>query len=103
MIATLAPAITHLICTELPADGPEMRHIGVSQARRRSLTADELAGVAEGVEVEAVADFGAAVARARDLALGLGGILLVTGSHYVLAPARDALRLCEDSANGRPH
>jgi hypothetical protein len=48
------------------------------------------------VEVEAVEDFGEAVARARDLALGLDGVLLVTGSHYVLAPARATLRLWQD-------
>jgi dihydrofolate synthase/folylpolyglutamate synthase len=98
MIAALAPAITHLVCTKLPADGPEMRHIGVSQARRRAFAADELALAARlaGVEVAAVGDFGDAVARARDLALELGGVLLVTGSHYVLAPARAALRLWED-------
>jgi dihydrofolate synthase/folylpolyglutamate synthase len=93
MIAALAPAITHLICTELPADGPERRHIGVFQAHRRSLGAEELAGAAEGtaVGIEAVGDFGAAVTRARDLARELGGVLLITGSHYVLAPARAAL------------
>jgi hypothetical protein len=45
---------------------------------------------------EAEPDFGAAVARGRELALDAGGILLVTGSHYALAPARAALRLCED-------
>jgi dihydrofolate synthase/folylpolyglutamate synthase len=93
MIAALAPAVTHLVCTELPGDGPERRHIGVFQARRRSLQAAELVRVARGtgVEVEAVEDFGAAVARARDLARELDGVLLVTGSHYVLAPARAAL------------
>jgi dihydrofolate synthase / folylpolyglutamate synthase len=98
MIAALAPAVTHLVCTKLPADGPEIRHIGVFQARRRSFAAETLAGAAAGtgVEVEAVEDFGNAVARARDLALGLDGILLVTGSHYVLAPARTALRLWQD-------
>ncbi len=93
MIAALAPAVTHLVCTQLPADGPETRHIGVFQARRRSFAAEELAGAAKGagVEVEAIEDFGAAVARARDLARDLGGVLLVTGSHYVLAPARAEL------------
>jgi hypothetical protein len=27
-------------------------------------------------------------------------MLLVTGSHYVLAPARAVLRLCEDAGDG---
>jgi dihydrofolate synthase / folylpolyglutamate synthase len=102
MIAALAPAVTRLVCTELPADGPETRQVGVSQARRRSLSAEELARAAAGagVEVEVIEDFGVAVTRARDLARELGGVLLVTGSHYVLVPARVALRLCEDAADG---
>jgi nucleotide-binding universal stress UspA family protein len=63
------------------------------------LRADELARAAAeaGVEAEAVGNFGAAVSRARDLARELDGVLVVTGSHYVLAPARAALALCEDS------
>jgi folylpolyglutamate synthase/dihydropteroate synthase len=95
MIAALAPAITHLVCTELPADGTETAAMPPFQSRRRSYGADELAGAAmgAGVEVEAIEDFGAAVARARDRAAELGGVLLVTGSHYVLAPARSALGL----------
>jgi hypothetical protein len=57
-----------------------------------------------GAAAEAEADFAAAVKRARDLAIGVPeGILLITGSHYVLAPARVALSLCEDSANGQRH
>ena len=80
MLAALAPALSHLVATQLPA-------------RRPSVAAGELAAVARevGVEVEAVEDFGAAVARARDLARELDGVLLVTGSHYVLVPARAAL------------
>ncbi|HET7483921.1 MAG TPA: cyanophycin synthetase [Solirubrobacterales bacterium] len=98
MIAALTPPVTHLVCTKLPADGPEIRHIGVFQARRQSLAADVLAGSAAGggVEVEAIENFEAAVARARERALVLDGILLVTGSHYVLAPARATLRLWQD-------
>jgi dihydrofolate synthase/folylpolyglutamate synthase len=98
MIAALAPAVTHLVCTELSADRAKTKPRNRISAPRRSFAADELAGVAGGVgvEVEAVEDFGAAVARARDLALELGGVLLITGSHYVLAPARAALCLWED-------
>jgi len=93
MIAALAPAVTHLVCTELPADGTESENMDRFQSRRRSLGAEELAraAVGTGVEAEAIEDFGAAVTRARDLARELGGVLLVTGSHYVLAPARAAL------------
>jgi dihydrofolate synthase / folylpolyglutamate synthase len=98
MIAALAPAVTHLVCTKLPADGPKCQPWVDISARRRAFAADDLVGAAGGVavEVEAVEDFGAAVERARDLALGLDGTLLVTGSHYALAPARAALRLWED-------
>lgn len=93
MAAALAPAVSRLVCTKLPAEGSETRHMDAFQARRRPLGAGELAGAAAGagVEVEAVEDFGAAVARARDLARELDGVLLVTGSHYVLAPARAVL------------
>lgn len=99
MIAALAPAVTRLICTKLPADGPQSGHIGGFQARRRSQAAEALAAAAEkaGVEAEVVEDFGAAAARGRDLARELDGVLVVAGSHYALAPARAALALCEDS------
>jgi dihydrofolate synthase / folylpolyglutamate synthase len=101
MIAALAPAVTHLICTQLPADGPETSNIWTFQARRRTFGADELAGAAgdaarAGIEVEAVEDFAAAVSRAAERASALGGMLLITGSHYVLAPARNALGLWQD-------
>jgi hypothetical protein len=49
-----------------------------------------------GLAAEVEPDFAVAVARARELAVELGGVLLVTGSHYALAPARAALGLCED-------
>ena len=93
MIAALAPAVTHLVCTNLPADGPESENMDRFQSRRRSLGANALANAATevGVGAEAIEDFGDAVARARDLARELDGVLLVAGSHYVLAPARAAL------------
>jgi dihydrofolate synthase/folylpolyglutamate synthase len=96
ILAVLAPALASLVATQLPAkaDGPRTGHMGmIAAARRPSVGADELAGLAReaGVEAEAVADFGAAVARARELAGAADGVLLVTGSHYVLTPARAAL------------
>jgi dihydrofolate synthase / folylpolyglutamate synthase len=86
MIEALAPALDQAVCTELPA------------ARRRGFSADALVLVCaeSGLAAESEPDFRAAVARGRELALETGGVLLVTGSHYALAPARDALRLCED-------
>ncbi|HEY6550531.1 MAG TPA: cyanophycin synthetase [Solirubrobacterales bacterium] len=106
MIKTLTPSLIQAVCTELPAetsaDGPQSGDIGRFQARRPSFSAERLAVACReaGLAAEVEADFAVAVARARALALELGGALLVTGSHYVLAPARDALRLCEDSADG---
>lgn len=106
MIRTLAPALEHIICTEppaFPADGPESKDIDRFRSRRRSFSASRLARLCEeaGVAAEPEADFAAAVKRGRDLALGLpGGLLLITGSHYVLAPARAVLRLCEDGGDG---
>jgi dihydrofolate synthase/folylpolyglutamate synthase len=86
MIEALAPALDQVVCTELPA------------AHRPALGALELARVCAeaGLPAEAEPDFATAVSRARELALERGGVVLVTGSHYALAPARDALGLCED-------
>jgi dihydrofolate synthase / folylpolyglutamate synthase len=99
MIEALAPALDQAICTELPAaDGPQSGQIGRFEARRRGFRASELVEVCteSGLEAEAEPDFATAVVRGRELAQDAGGILLVTGSHYALAPARAALRLCED-------
>jgi dihydrofolate synthase/folylpolyglutamate synthase len=83
MIDALAPVLTHAICAELPS------------SRRHGFRAGELLRTCEalGVEAEAEDDFGAAVTRGRELALKTGGALLVTGSHFALAPARAALGL----------
>ncbi|HWP33104.1 MAG TPA: cyanophycin synthetase [Solirubrobacterales bacterium] len=99
MIAALAPVVSHLICTKLPADGPKCRPWDDISAHRRSWPAEDLAAAAAkvGVEAEVVEDFGTAAARGRHLARELEGVLVITGSHYALAPARAALALCEDS------
>jgi len=97
MVDALAPAVVHAVCTELPAlpfaDGTISHHMGGFSAHRPGFSVDDLAGVCAkaGVATETEPDFGTAVARGRKLALELGGVLLVTGSHYVLAPAREAL------------
>ncbi len=98
MIEALAPSVTRAVCAVLPVDGPESEHIGRFAARRRSFPADEVARRCSevGLAAEAVPDLGAAVRRGRRLAREIGGILLVSGSHYALAPARAALELCED-------
>ncbi len=81
MIEALAPVLERVICTELPAD-------------RRSTPAPELLAACEaaGLAAEAIAELGAALARARSLALATpAGALLITGSHYLLGPARAVL------------
>ncbi len=96
IVQALAPVLARCVCTQLPtADGPESRVGPDKSARRRAFEAAELAeAFAEaGLAAEAEAEFGAAVARGRELARETGGILLVTGSHYGLAPARAALGL----------
>jgi len=96
MIEALAPALTQAVCTNLPpADGPESGLYGRFQARRRGFEAGELVRACEGLGLagEAQPDFAAAVARGQQLARETGGVLLVTGSHYALAPAREALDL----------
>jgi dihydrofolate synthase/folylpolyglutamate synthase len=102
MVAALAPALDRAICTELQPAALAAR--GLRGAGSHSAAKLAQACAEAGLRAEQEPDFGAAVGRARRLASELpGGILLITGSHYVLAPARDALRLCEDSSDGHEH
>jgi dihydrofolate synthase/folylpolyglutamate synthase len=87
MIAALAPALDRVVCTELPKEALE----GHGRPGARSRSAAELAAACEaaGLPAEAVADFGAALARGRALAAEVPeGFLLIAGSHYAIAPAR---------------
>lgn len=96
MIRALAPALARSVCTTLPAaEGPEGEAGVRASARRRGLGAAELAEACEdaGLAAEAEVDFRTAVGRGRELAREAGGVLLVAGSHYALAPARAALGL----------
>jgi dihydrofolate synthase/folylpolyglutamate synthase len=93
MVEALAPAVTHAICTRLPsANGPESGQIRHFAAHRRGFGAGELARICveAGLTAEAEPDFATAVARGRALGRELDGVLLVTGSHYALGPAREA-------------
>jgi dihydrofolate synthase / folylpolyglutamate synthase len=88
ILAALALRLDWLVATEVPAD----RLTSAGRPGARALEADALAGAAReaGVGgVEAVADPVAAVARARSRATELGGIVLVTGSHYLLRYAAE--------------
>jgi dihydrofolate synthase/folylpolyglutamate synthase len=98
MFAALAPAVSCVIATALPADGTKSSPMARISSRRRLFPAAELVRMARaaGIEAEGMEDFESGLARARELARARDGVMLVTGSHYVLAPARAALRLWED-------
>jgi dihydrofolate synthase/folylpolyglutamate synthase len=99
MVGALAPVLSHVVCTELDATALESRGLP-------GITSHSAAKLAEacrenGLSAEQLPDFEIAVRRGRQLAVEQpDGILLVTGSHYVLAPARAVLRLCEDANDG---
>ena len=83
ILAALAPALGGLVTTEIPAD----RLASAARPGARALGADALAEAARGAGigwVEEVPNPAAAVARARSVADAQGGVLLVTGSHYLL-------------------
>jgi dihydrofolate synthase / folylpolyglutamate synthase len=87
MVAALAPALDRAVCTELPSGALA----GHGRPGASSRPAAELAAACEaaGLPAEAEADFGAALARGRDLASeSPEGILVLAGSHYAIGPAR---------------
>jgi dihydrofolate synthase / folylpolyglutamate synthase len=87
MVGALAPALDRVICTELPAAALE----GHGRPGARSRPATELAAACEaaGLAAEAEPDFEVALRHARALtAEPPEGALLITGSHYAIAPAR---------------
>lgn len=85
MLAALAPQLSRVICTEVPAE--RLRASGRPGAESRP--AGELAQISEGlgVEAEILEDPARALARARELAAGAGGVALAAGSHYLLGTA----------------
>jgi dihydrofolate synthase / folylpolyglutamate synthase len=94
MVRALAPTLDRAVCTELPADGPISRLRGDLSAHRPSVPAGELAAACErvGLAAEAEPGFATALGRATELASEPPvGVLLVTGSHYAIAPAHAAL------------
>ncbi|MFL5873704.1 MAG: bifunctional folylpolyglutamate synthase/dihydrofolate synthase [Solirubrobacterales bacterium] len=87
MVAALAPVLDRAVCTELPAAALE----GHGRPGARSRPAAELAAACAeaGLPAEAELRFEAALRRARELAAGdPEGLLLITGSHYAIGPAR---------------
>ena len=90
MVAALAPALDRVVCTELPAAALE----GHGRPGARSRSAAELAAICAqaGLQAEAEPGFEAALRRGRELAAAAPeGLLLVTGSHYAIGPARGLL------------
>ena len=90
MVAALAPTLDQVVCAELPAEALE----GHGRPGARSRSAAELAAACAeaGLSAEAVPGFEAALRRARELAeLEPEALLLVTGSHYAIGPARGLL------------
>jgi dihydrofolate synthase/folylpolyglutamate synthase len=79
----LAPACSHVVCTEIPPEAIE----GSGRPGGRARPALELAAHCEkaGGEAEAIADPLQAWARARELAKARSGVALAAGSHYLLA------------------
>ena len=83
VLAALAPRLEAAVCTELPAE----RLARAGRPGARALEATRLAALAEAAglsAVEALPEPRAALERARALARELDGIVLVTGSHYLL-------------------
>jgi dihydrofolate synthase/folylpolyglutamate synthase len=92
MAQALAPALERVVCTELEPAALETRGlpgIGSHSAAKLARACEEAR-----LATEQEPDFAAAVRLGRELAAALpGGMLLITGSHYALAPARAALGL----------
>jgi dihydrofolate synthase / folylpolyglutamate synthase len=87
MIAALAPALRSVVCTEIPPAALE----GQGRPGASSPPARELADLCQAHGLEAIAEpeLETALRRATELACGtFAGILLVTGSHYLIGPAR---------------
>ncbi len=99
MIRSLAPVLSRVVCTELDPAALESRGLPGIASHGAAKLADACRDA--GLDAERVPDFATAIRRGRELAASLpDGVLLVTGSHYVLAPARAVLRLCEDGGDG---
>ena len=83
LVGALAPALAAVVATEIPAE----RLASAGRPGARALEASSLprwraeAGIGR---VEEVPDPAAAIERARSVAHDQGGVVLVTGSHYLL-------------------
>jgi dihydrofolate synthase / folylpolyglutamate synthase len=89
MVRALAPALERAVCTEL--DPGVLAARGLPGASSHPAAELEAACASAGLAAEAEPSFVKAVRHGRELAIESGGVLLVAGSHYALAPARAAL------------
>jgi len=90
MTAALGPVLARVVCTELPLEALAAH----GRPGAASHPAAELAATCAeaGLPGEVQPALPEALRRARELALKPpGGVLLVTGSNYLLAPARAEL------------
>lgn len=86
MLAELAPALDRVVFTGLPEEA--LAAWGRPGARAWETEQLQRAAAALGLESETVDNPAAAVDRARELALESGGAVVITGSHFLLAPDR---------------
>jgi dihydrofolate synthase / folylpolyglutamate synthase len=92
MVSALAPVVERAVCTEL--DPATLQARGLPGVVSHDAAALVAACERIGLRAEPEPDFFIALSRARRLAAELPeGMLVITGSHYVLAPVRTALRL----------
>ncbi|HEX3362639.1 MAG TPA: cyanophycin synthetase [Solirubrobacterales bacterium] len=87
MIAALAPALREVVCTEIPPAALQ----GHGRPGARSRPAGELADLcqAHGLQATAEPELETALRRATELVRDTyEGVLVVTGSHYLIGPAR---------------
>jgi dihydrofolate synthase / folylpolyglutamate synthase len=90
MVRALAPALDRVVCTELPTAALEGH--GRPGATSRPATDLQAACEAVGLPAEAEPVFDSALRRATELAVEPpAGAVVVTGSHYAIAPARKTL------------
>jgi dihydrofolate synthase/folylpolyglutamate synthase len=90
MVRALAPVLDRVVCTELPSEALEAH----GRPGAASRPAGELVAIcaALGLVAEAEPNFEAALRRSSQLAVDPPeGVLLITGSHYGIAPARATL------------
>jgi dihydrofolate synthase/folylpolyglutamate synthase len=87
IVGALAPALSEVVCTELPAE----RLTGVGRPGAQTMPAPELAELCRAAGIAAVraeADPAEAVQRTLRLARERSGVALCTGSHYLFGYAR---------------